>query len=159
MSYDFSGRFGFLVNEVAKLYGAQFDRAARARIGLSRAQCRLLGALAMRAPGDPASQAALAEELGLSAMGVATICDRMVAGGWIERRSSQTDRRVNEIHLMPRARAALNAALTVGDAISAQALAGLSAGERKTLVELLRKARDGLLASAEREVARTETVG
>ena len=159
MKRDFSARFGFLVSQVAKMYGEQFDRAARARIGLSRAQCRLLGAVAVRAPGEPASQAALAEELGLSAMGVATLCDRMAAGGWIERRPSETDRRVNEIHLLPRAEAALDAALAVGDAISARALAGLSAAERKTLVALLRKASDGLLASNSREVADTETPG
>ena len=47
MKRDFSQRFGFLVNDVAKLYGEQFDRLARERIGLSRAQCRVLGALAM----------------------------------------------------------------------------------------------------------------
>jgi hypothetical protein len=61
--------------------------------------------------------------------------------------------RVNEIHLLQRAEAALDAALAVGDAISAQALAGLSAAERKTLVALLRKAREGLLALNELEVA------
>jgi DNA-binding MarR family transcriptional regulator len=153
MKRDFSARFGFVVNQVAKLYGEQFDRAARAKLGLSLAQCRLLGAVAVRAPGEPASQAALAEELGLSAMGVASLCDRMAAGGWIERRASDTDRRVNEIHLLQRAEAALDAALAVGDAISAQALAGLSAAERKTLVALLRKAREGLLALNELEVA------
>src|ERR1700712_1525628 len=111
MKRDFSGRFGFLVNQVSKLHGEQFDRAARARIGLSRAQCRLLGAVAVRGRGEPASQAALAEELGLSSMGVASLCDRMVTGGWIERRPSETDRRVNEIHLLPRAEEALEAAL------------------------------------------------
>src|SRR5262245_9816823 len=46
MTYDLSRRFGFLVAQVAKLYGELFDAMARERIGLSRAQCRLLGALA-----------------------------------------------------------------------------------------------------------------
>ena len=141
---DFSGRFGFLVNQVAKLYGEQFDRAARERIGLSRAQCRLLGAIAMR--GLPVSQAELAAETGLSAMGVASLVDRMEAAGWVERRTSATDRRVNEIHLLPRAEGALDDALAVGDALHARALAGLGAAERKTLITLLQKARDGLLA-------------
>jgi DNA-binding MarR family transcriptional regulator len=155
MERDFSARFGFLVNHVAKLYGEQFDRAARAQIGLSRAQCRLLGAVAVRGRGDPASQAALAEELGLSAMGVASLCDRMAAGGWIERRPSDSDRRVNEIHLLPRAEAALDAALAIGDEITAEALAGLGAAERKTMLGLLRKARDGLLALDAPEPAAT----
>jgi len=144
MKRDFSHRFGFLVNEVAKLYGDAFDRAARERIGLSRAQCRLLGALAMRS--EPVSQATLAAEMGLSAMGVASLVDRMEAAGWIERRTSATDRRVNEIHLLPRAERALDAALVVGDELHARALATLSAAERKSLLVLLAKARSGLLA-------------
>jgi DNA-binding MarR family transcriptional regulator len=144
MKRDFSARFGFLVNEVAKLYGEHFDRAARERIGLSRAQVRLLGALAMR--GEAASQAELAVAMGLTPMGVASLVDRMEAAGWVERRASATDRRVNEIHLLPRAERALDDALAVSDALHARALAKLSATERRTLVALLQKARDGLLA-------------
>ena len=79
--------------------------------------------------------------------GLATsLVDRMEAAGWVERRTSATDRRVNEIHLLPRAEGALDDALAVGDALHARALAGLGAAERKTLITLLQKARDGLLA-------------
>jgi hypothetical protein len=38
---DLSQRFGFLVNEVGRLYGRQFDQLSRTEVGLSRAQCRL----------------------------------------------------------------------------------------------------------------------
>jgi DNA-binding MarR family transcriptional regulator len=144
MKRDFSHRFAFLVNEVAKLYGEQFDRAARERIGLSRAQCRLLASLAVQ--DEPVSQAAIATEMGLSAMGVASLVDRMEAAGWVERRPSASDRRVNEIHLLPRAEQALDAAIALSDELHARALAGLTAAERKSLVALLRKAREGLLA-------------
>jgi DNA-binding MarR family transcriptional regulator len=144
MKRDFGTRLAFLVNEVAKLYGEHFDRAARERIGLSRAQVRLIGALAMR--GEAASQADLAAALGITAMGVASLVDRMEAAGWVERRPSATDRRVNEIHVLPRAESALDEALAVSDALQARALAKLSATERRTLVALLQKARDGLLA-------------
>ena len=65
---------------------------------------------------------------------------------------------MNEIHLLPPAEAALDAALAVGDAITAQALVGLSAAERKTLVALLRKARNGLLALDARGEAETAEV-
>jgi DNA-binding MarR family transcriptional regulator len=144
MKRDFSSRFAFLVNEVAKLYGEHFDRAARDGIGLSRAQVRLLGAVAMR--GEAVSQAVLASAMGLTPMGVASLVDRMEAAGWVERRASATDRRVNEIHLLPRAEAALDEALAVSDALQARALATLSAAERRTLIALLQKARTGLLA-------------
>jgi len=144
MIRDFSHRFAFLVNEVAKLYGEQFDRAAREALGLSRAQCRLLASLS--AHGEPVSQAALAAEMGLSAMGVVSLVDRMEAAGWVERRPSASDRRVNEIHLLPRAEEALDAAIALSDELHARALASLTASERKTLVVLLRKAREGLIA-------------
>ena len=144
MKRDFSSRFAFLVNEVAKLHGEHFDRAARERIGLSRAQVRLLGAVAMR--GEAVSQAELATAMGLTPMGVASLVDRMEAAGWVERRASATDRRVNEIHLLPRAETALDEALAVSDALQARALATLSAAERRTLIALLQKARSGLLA-------------
>jgi len=145
MKRDFTQRFGFLVNDVAKLYGEHFDRLARERIGLSRAQCRLLGALAMHGDERPLSQIELAHRLGLSAMGVATLCDRMAAAGWIRRQPSATDRRINEVHLEPRAEEALDAALSIGDTLLARVLAGLTAAERTQLLTLLGKARSGLV--------------
>lgn len=145
MKRDFTRRFGFLVNDVAKLYGEQFDRLAREKIGLSRAQCRLLGALAMN--GDAAlSQTELALRLGLSPMAVGSLCDRMAAAGWIRRQPSATDRRVNEVHLEPSAEKALDAALTIGDALNARALAAFTTAERTQLAALLAKARSGLMS-------------
>ncbi|HEX7383748.1 MAG TPA: MarR family transcriptional regulator [Burkholderiaceae bacterium] len=151
---DLTRRFGFLVVEVAKLYGDLFDAAARSGIGLSRAQCRLLAVLAAEPPGRALSQAALAERLGLSAMAVTTLCERMQAAGWLRRRPGAGDRRVNEVLLEPRAAKALDAALGLGDQLTARALAGLSAAERAQLVALLRKVRLELLSlDAAREPA------
>ena len=144
MKTDLTRRFGFLVSDVAKLYGERFDELARQEIGLSRAQCRLLSALAQH-EGAPLSQAALAERLGLSAMAVTNLCDRMEAAGWLRRRAG-ADRRVNEVHLEPRAAEALQAALDIGDRLQAKVLAGLGAAERAQLVAALRTARDNLLA-------------
>lgn len=138
--HDFSQRFGFLVNEVGRLYGRRFDQLARERLGLSRAQCRLIGAVATHDGDLPLSQAELAQRLDLTAMSVATLCDRMEASGWIRRRPSPTDRRANTIELQPRAHKALEAALALGDSIQSQSLAGLSASERNQLMALLKRA-------------------
>ncbi len=143
MKRDFTQRFGFLVNDVARLYGAQFDRLARERIGLSRAQCRVLGALAMR--GEPMSQAELAQELDISAMTVGGLCERLEAAGWVRREASPTDRRANEVQLAPGAEKALEAAMKISDGLQVRALAALSADERAQLVSLLIKARQGLM--------------
>jgi DNA-binding MarR family transcriptional regulator len=144
MRRDLTNRFAFLVNDVARLYGRHFDQLAREQIGLSRAQCRLLGVLAMQE--GPLSQAALAERLDLSAMGVGGLCDRMEATGWIRRQPSASDRRVNEVHLEPRAEQALDAALALSDTIHAAAMAGLGSAERAQLLALLRRAHANLMA-------------
>ena len=60
---DYSNRFGFLVNEVGRLYGRHFDQLSRQQLGLSRAQCRLLGVLAMHQGERPLNQAELAGRL------------------------------------------------------------------------------------------------
>jgi DNA-binding MarR family transcriptional regulator len=148
MKRDFSQRFGFLVSDVAKLHGERFDRLARERIGLSRAQVRLLGALAQQGGAEPLTQIELANRLSLSAMAVAGLCERLDAAGWIFRTQSSSDRRANEVHLAPKAEAAFDAALAIGDELQAETLADLSAAERAQLLALLRKTHARLLALA-----------
>jgi DNA-binding MarR family transcriptional regulator len=149
MKLDLTQRFGFLVNDVGRLYGRRFDQLARQRLGLSRAQCRLLGVLAMHPGPQPLSQVALAERLDLTPMGVAGLCERMEAAGWIRRQPSETDRRVNEVVLQPQAMQALEQALAVSDTVTAQALAGMSAADQKRLTDLLRQAHANLASPAD----------
>jgi DNA-binding MarR family transcriptional regulator len=130
---------------VGKLYSEEFDRLARERIGLTSAQCRLLGALAMHGDEEPLSQAELAQRLDLTPMAVAGLCDRMAAAGWIRREPSATDRRVNKIHLEPSAEKALDSALSLSDGLNARVMAVLSQPERVQLLGLLSKVRDSLV--------------
>jgi DNA-binding MarR family transcriptional regulator len=153
MKFDFTRRFGFLVKDLGRLYGQQFDRLAREQLGLSHAQVRLIAVLARQGEEEPLSQSEIAQRLELTPMAVAGLCDRMAAAGWIRRAPSATDRRINLLHLEPRAVEALNDAVAIGDALSARALANLSAAERTQLLSLLAKARAGLLATAEESAA------
>jgi DNA-binding MarR family transcriptional regulator len=141
-----SQRFGFLVNELGRLYSQQFDRESRERLGLSQAQCRLLVVLATHDEDEPLSQAELAEKVGVSAMAITTMCDRLAAGGWLERRPSAEDRRVNRLHIQPKARKALERAMAIGDELTDRVLADFSAAERKQLIALLARARESLFA-------------
>jgi DNA-binding MarR family transcriptional regulator len=140
MKVEMHKRFGFLTKDVARLYSWHFDRLARERLGLSLAQCRLLGAIALHEGDDPPSQSELAEKLDLTPMGVTKLLDRMQAGKWIERKPHATDRRTNQIVLMPRARKALDQALALGDQLTAAALKGLNATERQAFLDALRHA-------------------
>jgi DNA-binding MarR family transcriptional regulator len=142
--HDFAHRFGFLVNEVARLYGRHFDQLSREQLGLSRAQCRLIGQVAYSESGHPPTQAELAQNLDLTPMAVATMVDRMEAAGWITRRPSATDRRANAIELQPRAEQAIDKAVALSDLVQEGALAGLDAAERKQLLALLQRVRANL---------------
>src|ERR1700710_2580926 len=142
--HDFSHRFGSVVNEVGRLYGRQFDQLSREELGISRAQCRLLAQVASNDGDRPWTQVELAQQLDLTPMGVATLCDRMEAAGWIVRRPHATDRRANAIALQPRALDALEKAIAVGDVVQEQALAGFSATERKQLIAMLQRVRANL---------------
>ena len=145
---DLSNRFAFIVNEVGRLYGRQFDQLSRVELGLSRAQCRLIGQVKYNESGHPPTQAELAQHLDLTPMAVATLVDRMEAAGWITRRPSDTDRRANAIELQPRAEAALEKAFAVSDRVQEAALAGFSAAERKQLVAMLQRVRANLQGDA-----------
>ncbi|MBB3639285.1 MULTISPECIES: MarR family winged helix-turn-helix transcriptional regulator [Variovorax] len=146
MKRDFTQRFGFLVKSVGKLYSEEFDRLARERIGLTSAQCRLLGALAMHGDEEePLSQAELAQRLDLTPMAVAGLCDRMAAAGWIRREPSPTDRRVNRIHLEPSAEKALDSALSISDGLNARVMSVLSQAERAQLLGLLSRVQASLV--------------
>lgn len=150
MKTDLSHRFGFLVNELGRLYSQQFDRRAREELGLTQAQVRLLVVLASH-DDAPISQADLATEVGVTPMAVAALCDRLAAAGWLERRPHPEDRRVNHLHMLPKARRALQQAMAIGDELTGSVLGGFSAAERRQLVALLQRAREGLLVLGSEE--------
>ena len=135
---DINFRFGFLVNEVGRLYGRRFDKLSRQQLGLSRAQCRLINILARHQGDTPLSQTELADRLDLTTMGVASMCKRLESGGWVSRNTSATDGRANEIVLQPKALAELKAAHAISDKVQAQALQGLTPQQRSALMEMLR---------------------
>jgi len=56
---DLSRRFGFLLHDVARLYGKRFDQRVRS-LGVTRAQCRVMGYLLLN---QGINQASLAELL------------------------------------------------------------------------------------------------
>jgi DNA-binding MarR family transcriptional regulator len=138
-------RLGFLVSDVARLYGVRFDQRARRVLNLTRAQCRVLVYLQRY---GAMNQAQLAELLDVTPMTIARMLDRMQAGGWIDRLADARDRRAFQLRLTAQAEAAIVDVLLVGNEITAEAAAGLSADETATLTALLRKVRNNLATVA-----------
>lgn len=104
--------------------------------GLTPAHVGILRVLAFR----PAiSQQELAAVIGAVPSRVVKLLDELGERGLVERRRSGTDRRRHELHLAPAASARLAEVLDVVGALDAAVVAGLSADELSTLLELLGK--------------------
>jgi MarR family transcriptional regulator for hemolysin len=125
--------FGFLVNDVARLFGRRFDHNGR-RLGLTRAQCRTLGYLARN---EGINQAGLADLLEIRPMTLVRQIDRMEEAGWIERRPDPADRRARRLFLTGKAWPILDRIWDVANETRDEALTRLSADDSEHLIELL----------------------
>src|SRR5947209_1348952 len=130
---DLDRSFGFLINEVARLFGRRFDHNGR-RLGLTRAQCRILGYLARN---EGINQAGLADLLEIRPMTLVRQIDRMEHTGWIERRADPGDRRARRLFLTEKGRRVMSRIWDVSSETRAEALALLTAAEADRLIELL----------------------
>jgi DNA-binding MarR family transcriptional regulator len=134
---DLDRSFGFLVNDVARLFGRRFDfNGRRRRLGLTRAQCRTLGYLARN---EGINQAGLADLLEIRPMTLVRQIDRMEEAGWIERRPDPTDRRARRLFLTEKGRRILNRVWDVASETRDEALTRLSASETDQLIRLLHR--------------------
>ena len=132
---DLERSFGFLVNDVARLFGRRFDHNGR-RLGLTRAQCRTLGYIARN---EGINQAGLADLLEIRPMTLVRQIDRMEEAGWIERRPHPADRRARRLFLTAKARPILGRILDVANETRDEALARLKPAEAGQLIELLKR--------------------
>src|SRR5580700_8107305 len=132
---DLDRSFGFLVHDVARLYGRRFDRNGR-RLELTRAQCRTLGYLARN---EGINQAGLADLLEIRPMTLVRQVDRMEEAGWIERRADPADRRARLLFLTAKARPILGRIFEVARETTNEAFANLSPDEADRLIDLLQR--------------------
>lgn len=130
---DLDRSFGFLVNDVARLFGRRFSHNGR-RLGLTRAQCRTLGYLVRN---EGINQAGLADLLEIRPMTLVRQIDRMEEAGWIERRPDPADRRARRLYLTAKARPILGRIWSVANETRDEALHRLSPAEATNLIELL----------------------
>lgn len=132
---DLERSFGFLVNDVARLFGRRFDFNGR-WLGLTRAQCRTLGYLARN---EGINQAGLADLLEIRPMTLVRQVDRMEESGWIERRPDPADRRARRLFLTDKARPVLDRIWDVATKTQNEAFVRLSADDASRLINLLHK--------------------
>jgi len=138
---DLYRSFGFLVHDVARLFGRRFNQRALLFLGLTRAQCKVLGYLARN---EGINQAGLADLLEITPMTLVRQIDRMEEDGWIERRPDPADRRARRLVLTEKARLILARILDLSNEVRTEAFAGLSEAEGRYLIDLLARVHGNL---------------
>ncbi|HET6655254.1 MAG TPA: MarR family transcriptional regulator [Gammaproteobacteria bacterium] len=93
-------RFGAMIGELSRLWRRTLNQRLKP-LGLSQAQWMVILHLGRTRGGMV--QHELAERLSIEAPSLVRLLDRMVAGGWVERRESPTDRRCKMVHLTRKA--------------------------------------------------------
>ncbi|MFT4150348.1 MAG: MarR family transcriptional regulator [Paracoccaceae bacterium] len=121
---------GLLLHEASRNIRKAFERRVD-HMGLSSSQWRLL--LVITKCGQ-ATQARIADHLDIEPISVSRMIDRMEAAGWVERRPDPDDRRAKIVTPTDRAVAAHAVIRGLADEVYAEALAGLSAEQRQTLL-------------------------
>jgi DNA-binding MarR family transcriptional regulator len=132
----------FLANDIGRLFRKRFDTSAR-ELGVTGPQWRVLAALNHQ-PGI--TQAVLANLLDVEAITVGRMIDRLQKAGLVERRPSPSDRRAWLLFITPAAVRLLGDLQARAQALMSETLGNFAPEEFETLVALLNRLRDNLVA-------------
>jgi MarR family transcriptional regulator, transcriptional regulator for hemolysin len=125
--------FLFTLGELQRLVRLYADKQA-ARYGITRAQWAVLAKIE-RCEG--LKQTELAEQLEMQPITLTRLIDKLCDHGWIERRSDDTDRRVNRLYLRKAARPLLGKLSGLRSEITATALDGINPSDAHRLLAQL----------------------
>jgi MarR family transcriptional regulator, transcriptional regulator for hemolysin len=146
--------FLFTLGELQRLVRAYADRQA-ARYGITRAQWAVL-AKVERVEG--LKQTELAEQMEMQPITLTRLIDRLCDNGWIERRSDDTDRRVNRLYLRKAAKPLLAKLAGLKVELTATALEGISPSDAQRLLTQLEAIKENVrnAIQSDEESARKE---
>jgi MarR family transcriptional regulator, transcriptional regulator for hemolysin len=133
MAYDPERSFGFLLHDIARLLRKRFDQRARS-LGLSRSQWQVLVHLERH---EGINQSGLAEILEIENITLGRLIDRLEEAGWVERRPDRNDRRARLLHTTKKVAPVMESMHKLAEETRNEALAGLTAEQRETLLDAL----------------------
>lgn len=130
----------FLLHDTARLLKNRFEQR-RPVAALTRAQLHLTAYLARN---EGISQARLADLLEVEPITVCRMVDRMEDGGWVERRTDPSDRRVRRLYMTDKAWGVYDDIRAIANEVYDDALSVLTPAERTTFIGLLERVRASL---------------
>ena len=132
--------FLFTLGELNRLIRGYADRAA-ARYGITRAQWAVLAKVERN---EGMKQNELAEQLEMQPITLTRLIDKLCDRGWIERRSDDTDRRVNRLYLKQAAQPLLATLGALKSELTATALEGISPTDAQRLLSQLESVKENV---------------
>jgi MarR family transcriptional regulator for hemolysin len=150
--------FLFTLGELQRLVRAYADRQA-ARYGITRAQWAVLAKVERF---EGMKQSELAEQMEMQPITLTRLIDRLCDNGWIERRSDDSDRRVNRLYLRKAAKPLLGKLAGLKAELTATALDGISPSDAQRLLNQLEAIKENVrnaIADAEEDTRKEQRYG
>jgi MarR family transcriptional regulator, transcriptional regulator for hemolysin len=134
----------YLLVDTARLYKIVFNQRAQPLLGLTQSQSRALIHLARN---EGINQAGLADILEVQPISLARTVDRLEADGWVERRANPKDRRAFTLHLLAKARPAIDDMRDLALSLREEILGTVSEKDRLKFGQILETILTNLSAS------------
>ena len=150
--------FLFTLGELQRLVRAYADRQA-ARYGITRAQWAVLAKVERF---EGMKQTELAEQMEMQPITLTRLIDRLCDNGWIERRSDNSDRRVNRLYLRKAAKPLLAKLAGLKSELTATAIEGISPSDANRLLSQLETIKENVrnaIADAEQDARKEQRYG
>jgi len=131
---------GFIIHDVARMMRWNFERRAH-EYNLTRSQWSVLVLLSRE---NGAQQKRLADIIGVTAITMTGLVDRLERAELVERRQDPQDRRAKQVFLTDKVEPLMEKIKLVAKQVRSSALKGISAAEEQQLADLLRRMRANL---------------
>ena len=143
--------FLFTLGELQRLMRLYADKQA-ARYGITRAQWAVLAKVERT---EGLKQTELAEQMEMQPITLTRLIDKLCDNGWIERRSDDTDRRVNRLYLRKAARPLLGKLSGLRSELTATALDGINPSDAHRLLAQLEAIKENVRNAIQNSGRRT----
>ena len=138
---DDNRNFGILLHDVARLMRVAYDRRMKP-LGLTRSQWWVLNKLYFN---EGINQSELAALLDIEKPTLGRLLDRLEDKGWVTRVPDAKDRRTKRVYLRTKVEPTMKVMRKQAFETNEEALAGLSADERDSVIDVLGRMRNDLV--------------